>query len=496
MKIEIFLSAARFSFLSAVYLLAAFSSHAAVRYVDASSASPSPPFTDWSTAAATIQAAVDAADAGDEVLVTNGVYRFGGNTNRVSVTKQLVVRSVNGPDFTAIEGSHGITNFDRLESAVRCVYLTNGAVLSGFTLTNGGASGWPSYGGGVYCQPGENGVVSNCVITHNQASVGAGVSSCTLYNCTLRENWAMAGGGGASQATLFNCTIISNSAYAVRDPLGKGGGADGCTLSGCRVIGNVARCGGGGASSSRLSNCKIIWNSSLGAYNDFSGGGLYFCYQANNCLIVSNSAVLPGGGAHQTPLTNSTVVGNVAPSAGGAYRCSVENCIVYSNTATDAPNYLACTVDYTCTTPEPTPGVGNITADPLFVDAQNGNFRLQPNSPCINIGLNADVCSPTDLDGNPRVVGRTVDLGAFEFQGGSDALQISSVLASGGDMKLTWRSVAGLNYFVECSTNLPIQASFVRISNDIPGQNGTTSYTHTNAVATQALFYRVGIRSK
>jgi len=80
--------------------LATATASAAVRYVDTDSTSPSPPYLDWSTASATIQEAVDAAAAGDEIVVTNGTYATGGRAvgtkllaNRVAVDKPITRRS-------------------------------------------------------------------------------------------------------------------------------------------------------------------------------------------------------------------------------------------------------------------------------------------------------------------------------------------------------------------------------------------------------------------
>jgi hypothetical protein len=305
----------------AVFATAA-SALAEVHYVDVNSTNATPPYTNWTIAATNIQDAVDAAVAGDEIVVTNGIYATGGRAgNRVVVDKPASLRSINGPQVTIIRGLKGFININgSTNGVIRCVYLTNGASLSGFTVRSGGAN----TGGGVFAAA--TAVVSNCVVASNGALSGGGAVGGTLNNCALTGNSSWYGGGGARDCVLNNCTLTGNSTHNNGPDFAIGGGAFICTLNNCTLSGNSADSGNAAYSSTLI-----------------------------NCIVLD-----------------------------GSENSSLGNCWTES--------------------------------DPLFVDEASGNLRLQSNSPCINAGNNSYVTSATDLDGNPRLVGGAVDIGAYEFQ--------------------------------------------------------------------------------
>ena len=106
--------------------------------------------TNWATAKQTIQAAVDAASAGGQIWVTNGVYATGGRVQagyhlltRVLATNGVIIRSVNGPGETIIDGGSAPCGS---EDAARGVFLGSGSRLEGFTIV-GGSTKW--YADGV-----------------------------------------------------------------------------------------------------------------------------------------------------------------------------------------------------------------------------------------------------------------------------------------------------------------------------------------------------------
>jgi hypothetical protein len=193
-------------------------------YVDVNSPIDGPG-TGWSNAFHTIQQGIDAFQGGRaNVLVNDGVYEVGETVvqnsqikNRVYIPwEYMTVRSVNGPEVTIIKGQGPVG-----DNAVRCVAILNseypvgcGAVLSGFTLTDGHTmtTTYPNNrGAGVFCYA-TNSVIENCIISNCVSDFrGGGAYSGILNNCKTVNNTAGEGGGGAYKSTLNNCTIAENT---------------------------------------------------------------------------------------------------------------------------------------------------------------------------------------------------------------------------------------------------------------------------------------------
>ena len=404
----------------------------------------------------TIQAAIDAAMDGDEVEVHPGTY----NETINLLGKAITVRSSDGAGVTTIDGT-GLG-----DSVVKCLSGEEpDTILDGFTITGGSAL----LGGGML-NVNSSPTVTNCTFSENSAIVGGGGmlnmegSSPTIINCVITRNTVdkFFGGGIAiaieGTALLIDCIISDNAV-----PLGIGGGiAVGSTsiliVTNCQIIGNVAGRRGGGIyfepGTATISNSTILGNSAI------DGGGMFnFAGSSptiSNCTFSGNLATEGNGGAiyndaGSPTVSNSTFNGNLAAGdGGGIYSRTVgshprlDNCILWANSGGEIidANGAMTTVSYT-DVHGGWPGTGNIDVDPMFVDPDNGDFRLSSGSPCIDAGNNWGVpvdefdydedgvlCElfPVDLDGNPRFnadeadfdpgcgVPVVVDMGAYEYQ--------------------------------------------------------------------------------
>ncbi len=138
-------------------------------------------------------------------------------------------------------------------------------------------------------------------------------------------------------------------------------------------------------------------------------------------VFDNHAATYTGGVAIQAfaTLTNVTISGNTAPQGGGIEAWNnghpeVINSIIWNNTPTAVSLFGSGGIDITYSDIEDGwDGEGNIDANPIFVDADNGDYTLQsPNSPCIDAGT-----AELDGDGTEDITdysGSAPDMGAFE----------------------------------------------------------------------------------
>ena len=332
-------------------------------------------------------------------------------------------------------------------------------------------------GGGL---GGCDGPISNCLISDNWTELnGGGLSGCdgSISNCTINGNTAMRDGGGLFRCdgAILNCTISDNSAL-----WDEGGGLYMCDgrITGCTINSNYAYWYGGGLAfcNGKISICTISNNTAIFGGGIF-GRNIFSCNTIEKSLIIGNRASRGGGMCYHEStisLTNCTITGNRAFIGGGMYNNSssqiVANCTFSGNIAPhgnalafDNYPYLrssamqmkncilwdggdeiwnndgsSITIRYS-DIQGGWSGLGNIDVDPLFMrsgywDAngtsedesddywEEGDYHLQPDSPCIDSGNYIYYMHfPTrDREGNCRLAGSQIDMGCFEYGSSSD----------------------------------------------------------------------------
>lgn len=340
------------------------------------------------------EAALDAAFA---QMPTGGTIRFlCDGTIPITSTKTIYagewgvtfVLDATGHNITLDGGSRGalFEGIGRMGTSSEGSFFSIKAkwVFRHLTLINGGDSA-------VKISTSGDVDATDCVFANNRTTQSGGAIALqkfffgefdlNLANCTFRNNRAAINGGAVLAGNNFsavNCSFLNNTA-------GKMGGAVshpfsyGSVMNGCLFASNTARENGG----------ALSWG---------MGGTMI------NCTFAENSA--PGQGstiyAQTYPIhLINTIIANTLPGTFG-------NNVV--GAVTDHGHNLCS--DNTCGF---TASTSFNNADPLFNNVAAGDFRLQPDSPCLDAGLAGSALPATDLDGNPRVWGRAPDMGAYEY---------------------------------------------------------------------------------
>ena len=319
------------------------------------------------------------------------------------------------------------------------------------TIINNTANG--AHGGGLWTNSsGDNEpgwVMTNSTISGNHSDwFGGGMmlgwSRPTIINCTISENVAYWGGGGIM--ALEGSFILQESLVTDNGSGGGGGGifawgplADGLTeppvIEDCIVSSNGTNNSGGGIYVEDYEEAPVI----------------------TRTFVVNNGAADNYGGilvdATTATLTNVTVSGN--SSGGGGIglteggHIDLTNSIVWNNSGAEISiSNGSATVNYS-DIQGGYDGDGNINENPLFTDAENGDFTLQAGSPCIDVGT-------TDTDGNGTddifdFYGYAPDMGAHEFLTSTEGLQY---FIQGTQVILAWNPMEDIQYYlIERSTD-------------------------------------------
>ena len=224
---------------------------------------------------------------------------------------------------------------------------------------------------------------------------------------------------------------------------GRGDGFSGQTgISGNGTLATVIKNNITGNANGGLFDCDgFVGTNRIHNNSAFQGAGLERCDGLiENNLVYNNHATSDGGGLYNCNGTvqNNVIFGNTAtgpinpqfpPLGGGVWECTgtIRNCIIWGNSPDPEGSQLtdSSTPTYCCIEGWTGGGEGNLFTDPVFVDPEDVDFRLQASSYCIDSGsLIASLT--TDFDGlawgfdsteEPRGDGSDYDIGAYEFQG-------------------------------------------------------------------------------
>ncbi|MDD5454400.1 MAG: hypothetical protein PHW62_02730, partial [Candidatus Ratteibacteria bacterium] len=395
----------------------------------------------WSTAFRFLKDALAVVSTGEEIRVAQGTYNpdqdkthpegtgsktstfqlinevtikggYAGLTNPLNPDERNIVthQTILSGDLSGNDGNPpNFANYgDNSYHVVTAIGTDNTAILDGFTITGGNATGSSekAFGGGLFNRGTEAGspTITNSIFTYNRAYYGGAVHNGPFPGSPPKEQ--------NLRTVLTNCIFDNNTAR-------EGGAINGSFLG--------------------ITNCVFTYNTAdangrYGYGGAIAGGD----GETTNCTFYGNTAVTHGGavctGVRSMTITNSIFWGNSDDIVGSPFihYCDVEN------PATIGDNRWIR-------------GTGNISINPLFINAdepagQDGiwktlddGLRIFINSPCIDVA-DDNIAPLTDITNKERIdipeIGFAVsDMGAYESGHDSD----------GDGMPDEWEIFYGLN---------------------------------------------------
>ncbi|MDH7599476.1 MAG: discoidin domain-containing protein, partial [Sedimentisphaerales bacterium] len=331
---------------------------------------------------------------------------------RLTEQEQNRVFEMNGVSFWTIENLI-IQNSTSGQSASTnnggAIYIRGGSrgTIRGVKFINchsryeGGSETGPARDGGAICiRDASTVVIEDCVFDGctavsrggaiNMRSAGAGnnvqIRRCIFTNCGSRNGASSIHDvDSSSQVEIVNCLFINNG-VDVTVPSGTAPSNYEISIADRRAL---------------IYNCTFVGNNCPDGFifdiRDSTDAAAI--KEIVNCIIANNNIAASG--------TTSTIF---SFASGYNDTTTIKNNLFFSNSGLDPVGPDGATIIGTN---------GNITADPLFVDPDNGDYHLQAESPAVDAGLALSLVTD-DFDHVARPVGKGYDIGAFEGLGSMD----------------------------------------------------------------------------
>lgn len=386
----------------------------------------------------TIQAAINAASTGAEIVLTNGTFTGNGNRDIDFLGKAITVRSQSGhPEQCIIDCQGSVSDQHRgfyfHSGETRSSLLKAITIKNGYTKFEMGSIPDPGYGGGIDGYE-TSPTIMNCIISNNIAYPdGGGVSffggSPAFDNCTFIQNQCVFGAAisyhAASESdtpTVNNSSFFENYGQTVVSFYSAP-----VTIANCTFLNNYGSLSDIDIYSSigaKIRDCIVSGGTGLHLYH-YSSGTISNCtfYRNYYGALVTNHGVLN--------MENTIVAFSNVHEGIWCYDTTITVtltcCDIYGNAGGD---WVSCIADQY--------GInGNFSANPLFCNPGSGDFHLLGNSSCAPahqpvcgligaLGVGCEQAPPVTMP----IEGTGVDI---PFASGSDTLAVLNFVSENLD---------------------------------------------------------------